>query len=196
MTVKWQKTNNYFSNQEYPINLISTSQHFPDYIYKHVGPNSFLSCSHANIYCVCLRVNFLLCLHFTFCRQCLLYSFPKCNGRRRNVINMGTEGEVYWRHQCEVCDWKQWKQKMWFENKAERLNPVSWVKGFTNEKIIRLKGLVWGKGLLPDSLSHASSIYAVAVVAVADLLMVILKKNELRVYATRLWSPLFKEVYT
>jgi len=99
--------------------------------------------------------------------------------------------------------WGMWLEAMKaenvVENKSERLNTVSWVKGFMNEKVICLKGLVWGKGLLPDSLSHASSFYAAAAAAVADLgsaLMVILKKNELWVYATRLWSPLCKEAYT
>lgn len=68
------------------------------------------------------------------------------------------------------------------ENKAERLSTVSWLKGFMNEKVTCLKGWVQGKGLLPDSLFHASSIYAAAAAAAADLgcaLMVVLKKNEL-----------------
>lgn len=119
MTVKWQKTNNYFSNQEYPINLISTSQHFPGFIYKHVGPNSFLICSHADIYCVCLRVNFLLCLHFIFVDNICYILFQSAMAEDEMWLRWRLRGRyiedisvryVTGSNESRKCGWKQsWK---------------------------------------------------------------------------------------
>lgn len=99
--------------------LISTSQHLPDFIYKHSGPKSLLSCNHANIYGACLRVNFLLCLHFNFVDNLRYIPFQSAMAEDEMWLRWGLRGRyiegiamryVTRSNESRKCGWKQrWK---------------------------------------------------------------------------------------
>lgn len=180
------------------MNVTNVSQHFPGFIYKYAGPNSLLSFSHANLYCVCLKVNFLQCWHFIFVDNVCYIPFQSAMAEDEMWLRWGLRGRyiedigvryVTGSNESRKCGWKQgWK----IQSSLVSQGIYEWNSNMS-------EGTGMRKGTAPWQSSHASGISAVAVAAVADLgctIMVILKKNELWVYVTRLWSSLFREAKT